>query len=337
MLRRSWTGSTVHARRGRRSVIGPASGSIIRLIIRIVVVLPQPDGPISTQTSPSGTVSVSAIDRRPRRAREALGQRDDLDHRRAQPSGRQCALQAAEQEIGRRSASSVAGIAPTSSCGNAIIAMPAVMKSPSPPPPMYAASTAPDTTCTAAVRIPAKITGSAIGSSTLRTISAARHPHAARGVDDVRIDLRIAVYGVDQDRRQREQRQREQRRREAGAEQRHRQREDRERRQRAADVRGVDGDQAPRAAAGKPHADRNGDGDRDARAPRRRASTCVQRAPSRNRPGCASMNAQASASSMAGQAASRRRKRALERARGRESATTASTHAVIAPVQIFGA
>ena len=55
---------------------------------------------------------------------------------------------------------------------------------------MYAASTAPEITWTAAVRMPAKITGSASGSSTLRRISRARHAHAARGVDDVRIDLR---------------------------------------------------------------------------------------------------------------------------------------------------
>src|SRR5512132_4479966 len=33
--------------------MSPASGSIIRLIMRIVVVLPQPDGPISTQISPA--------------------------------------------------------------------------------------------------------------------------------------------------------------------------------------------------------------------------------------------------------------------------------------------
>ena len=36
----------------------PLVGSIILLISRIVVVLPQPDGPISTHTSPAGTVSV---------------------------------------------------------------------------------------------------------------------------------------------------------------------------------------------------------------------------------------------------------------------------------------
>jgi hypothetical protein len=41
------------------TVTVPLSGSIIRLMMRIVVVLPQPEGPISTQTAPSGTMSVS--------------------------------------------------------------------------------------------------------------------------------------------------------------------------------------------------------------------------------------------------------------------------------------
>ncbi len=50
------------------------------------------------------------------------------------------------------------------------MAMPAVMKSPSPPPPMNAASVAPATTCTAAVRMPAKITGIASGISTRQMI-----------------------------------------------------------------------------------------------------------------------------------------------------------------------
>ena len=56
-------------------------------------------------------------------------------------------------------------MAPTSSCGTAIIAIPAVMKSPSPPPPMNAASTAPEMTWIAAVRRPAKMTGNASGHS----------------------------------------------------------------------------------------------------------------------------------------------------------------------------
>ena len=40
-------------------------------------------------------------------------------------------------------------------------------------------------TLTAEVRIPPKMSGSASGSSTLRTISALGHSHAARGVDRV--------------------------------------------------------------------------------------------------------------------------------------------------------
>lgn len=38
-------------------VIRPDVGSMRRLIIRIVVVLPQPDGPTNTTTSPAGMVS----------------------------------------------------------------------------------------------------------------------------------------------------------------------------------------------------------------------------------------------------------------------------------------
>ena len=59
MLRRSWTGLIF-----RTSVpsirIRPPDGSISRLIMRSVVVLPHPDGPTSTQSSPSGTVKLSS-------------------------------------------------------------------------------------------------------------------------------------------------------------------------------------------------------------------------------------------------------------------------------------
>jgi hypothetical protein len=40
--------------------MSPSVMSIIRLTMRIAVVLPQPDGPTSTQISPAGTVSDSA-------------------------------------------------------------------------------------------------------------------------------------------------------------------------------------------------------------------------------------------------------------------------------------
>ena len=40
--------------------ISPEVGSISRLIILSAVVLPQPEGPIRTQTSPAGTVSERA-------------------------------------------------------------------------------------------------------------------------------------------------------------------------------------------------------------------------------------------------------------------------------------
>ena len=75
------------------------------------------------------------IDGGTHRARKLLGERGDLDHGARIPAG----VSAICSQPNRRSApidSSVAGIAPTSSCGSAIIAMPAVMKSPSPPPPM---------------------------------------------------------------------------------------------------------------------------------------------------------------------------------------------------------
>src|SRR3954454_9140330 len=38
--------------------MSPSLSSIIRLTSRIAVVLPQPDGPTSTQTSPAGTVKL---------------------------------------------------------------------------------------------------------------------------------------------------------------------------------------------------------------------------------------------------------------------------------------
>src|SRR5438105_1381443 len=58
MLRRKVTGSLCMMSRPS-TFTSPASGSIMRLTMRIVVVLPQPEGPISTQTSPSGIASVS--------------------------------------------------------------------------------------------------------------------------------------------------------------------------------------------------------------------------------------------------------------------------------------
>src|SRR5258707_3423084 len=57
MPRRNFTGSTLVASLPS-SVSVPDVGSIIRLIIRIEVVLPQPDGPTKTVSVPSGTSSV---------------------------------------------------------------------------------------------------------------------------------------------------------------------------------------------------------------------------------------------------------------------------------------
>src|SRR6056297_394380 len=53
MRRRSWFGSTSVTSSPSR-MIRPPVGSMMRLIIFIVVVLPQPDGPTSTTISPRG-------------------------------------------------------------------------------------------------------------------------------------------------------------------------------------------------------------------------------------------------------------------------------------------
>ncbi len=57
MPRRSLTGSTL-VTSSPLTVSVPEVGSIIRLIIRIEVVLPQPDGPTNAASVPSGTSSV---------------------------------------------------------------------------------------------------------------------------------------------------------------------------------------------------------------------------------------------------------------------------------------
>src|SRR5258707_9979767 len=57
MPRRNFTGSTLVTSLPS-TVSVPDVGSIIRLIIRIEVVLPQPDGPTKTVSVPSGTSSV---------------------------------------------------------------------------------------------------------------------------------------------------------------------------------------------------------------------------------------------------------------------------------------
>ena len=59
MFRRNWTGSIFKTSMPSMR-IRPPDGSMSRLIMRSVVVLPQPDGPTSTQSSPSGTVKLSS-------------------------------------------------------------------------------------------------------------------------------------------------------------------------------------------------------------------------------------------------------------------------------------
>jgi hypothetical protein len=41
--------------------MSPLVGSIMRFTMRMTVVLPQPDGPTSTQISPAGTVSERSL------------------------------------------------------------------------------------------------------------------------------------------------------------------------------------------------------------------------------------------------------------------------------------
>ena len=59
MPRRSRTGSTV-ATLAPSTVKVPDVGSIIRLIIRMEVVLPQPDGPTNTDSVPSAISRLSS-------------------------------------------------------------------------------------------------------------------------------------------------------------------------------------------------------------------------------------------------------------------------------------
>ena len=61
--------------------MSPSVISIMRLTIRIAVVLPQPEGPTSTQISPAGTVSERFVDRRLGAAGVALGDAAELECR----------------------------------------------------------------------------------------------------------------------------------------------------------------------------------------------------------------------------------------------------------------
>ena len=220
------------------TVTVPLSGSIMRLMMRIVVVLPQPDGPISTHTSPSGTVSVRWSTAGRGAPGNCLVSAQSISiMRRAHPARRQAtSAGAAEQLIGadrqqrrrNRADQQLRQRHHRDARGDEIAQAAAAD--------VRREHGAGDDLHGGGANAGEDRPAVAIGSSTPRTISRARHAHAARGVDDVGIDLAHRGVGVDQDRRQREQRQREQRWREAGAEDRHDQREHRERRQRAADV-----------------------------------------------------------------------------------------------------
>ena len=75
------------------------------------------------------------------------------------------------------------------------------MMSPRPPPPAIAAIVAVAITKTAAIRMPAKISGSASGSSTRSRICCSRHPHPPRRLDDVPVDAFDREIRVREDRR----------------------------------------------------------------------------------------------------------------------------------------
>ena len=75
------------------------------------------------------------VDGRMRRAGKLLHEAADLDHRARIPTGVRIFCRY-PNSLSVPIASNVAGMAPTRSCGSAIMAIPAVMKSPRPPPPM---------------------------------------------------------------------------------------------------------------------------------------------------------------------------------------------------------
>ena len=85
------------------------------------------------------------------------------------------------------------------------------------------------------------------------------HPHSARRIDHVGVDLSDRRICVDQDRRQRKEREREKCRGESRAEQRHHQRKHRERWQRPADISGVDCEKRVVRPPREPNSQRNGD------------------------------------------------------------------------------
>ena len=189
------------ARPGRRHDVAagdgdvPLSGSIMRLIMRIVVVLPQPDGPISTQISPSPIGERQRVDRRRARAGEALRQVLDLDHAARNPAGVIAPLQAPEQHDRCPARAASRESRRRGAAGRAIIAMPAVMKSPRPPPPMIGGEHgAGDDLHGGSADAGEDHRQRERHARPSRTDLAARHSHAARRIDDVGIDLpRIAV------------------------------------------------------------------------------------------------------------------------------------------------
>jgi len=98
--------------------------------------------------------------------------------------------------------------------------MPAVISSPSPPPPMKAASVAADTICTAAVRTPAKITGRPSGDPDVAHDLAIGHALSLPASTTSGSTLAQRGMGVDEDRRQTVESERDDGRQEAGADQR---------------------------------------------------------------------------------------------------------------------
>ena len=136
------------------------------------------------------------------------------------------------------------------------------ISSPRPPPPMNVAKVALATTCTAEVRMPAKITGAAIGSCMRVSTWPQRVPSRACRVYDVSAHLPQARRRIDEDGGYRQGRERDERRVEAEAEEGLAERQDGERWDSAPYVADVDGQR--RAKGGVPYRERHGQRDSDA-------------------------------------------------------------------------
>ena len=145
------------------------------------------------------------------------------------------------------------------------------MMSPSPPPPAIAAIVAVAITKTAAMRMPAKISGAASGSSTAQQDLPPGHPHPPRGLDDVPVDLVDPEVGVRQDRRDAEDDERDRVVPEEVVGDEQEEGDQDEARQRAADVRDADREERAAVVVAEDDPERQCDQRSRSRARRRRA------------------------------------------------------------------